>query len=188
MRYIKNFPYILIWESILRQDLCLIIANIFLFGRNGLPLLKLIRSLTPVPIMILTNNADTESILKTDALQEAEADEFITSPIDWEECIIRCHVLIRQSTELNLLDYKRNFNFAFANGLIVDPHRHTVEFHEQCIWLRKRNLIFYIYWQQTQTSFLRRTKSINIFRISSTSILITASPVISAGFGRNSDG
>ena len=101
--------------------------------------LKLIRKLTQVPVLVMSEKYDgVEKI----AVIEAGADEYIQQPENIREGLASCHALIRRFTEWNCQDTHMADSSQQGN-IIISERYHRIYVHEQELNLTRREFSFF---------------------------------------------
>ena len=103
--------------------------------------LKILRSLTKAPILVMRHQYD--GVEKIAAI-EAGADEYIQWPDTVPEGVASCRALIRRYTELNQLE-NRPLNFLSRGGIFISVDYHKVFTNTQKVAFPRREFdLFYL--------------------------------------------
>lgn len=103
--------------------------------------LKLMRSLTKVPILVLKHQYDG---LEKIAAIEAGADEYIQWPDTISEGVASCRALIRRYTELNQQE-NRQLNVLSRSGIFISVDYHKIFINAQEVEFPRREFdLFYL--------------------------------------------
>lgn len=123
-----------------KQNDYLLIA-VFSDGPDFLHPLKILRSLTKAPILVLRHKYDGAEKI---AAIEAGADEYIQWPATTLEGVASCRALIRRYTELNRQDDKQ-LNILSRGGIFISVDYHKVFINAQEVEFPRREFdLFYL--------------------------------------------
>lgn len=94
-------------------------------NEDGIKLLSTLRELKPMPIFVLSDNGDTAH--KVEVFTRG-ADDFLLSPYDIEECVIRAYSLLRRYTDLNS-KHEPNYTIIKKQDLMINQEHQKVYLH-----------------------------------------------------------
>lgn len=156
-----------------------LLAVLFLDASDFLPPLKILRSLTKAPILVMRHRYDGAEKV---AAIEAGADEYIQWPDTIPEGVASCRALIRRYTELNRQDDKQ-LNILSRGSIFISVDYHKVFINTQEVVFPRREFdLFYLVASNpgrvfTQEQLMKR------FGAATTSPPKTACTPVCAGFG-----
>lgn len=136
-----------------KNEYQLIILDIMLPAMDGFETLGNIRSLSNIPVLMLTSKAD--NISKVQGLRSG-ADDYLTKPFDLDELIARVLALIRRYTRLNYNNEKKS-NLEFE-GLKVDLESHLIETYAGKIELPPKEFDILVLLAENQGKILTKKK------------------------------
>jgi len=114
----------------------LVLLDIMLPELNGMEVLRRLRRTSKVPVIMLT--ARDETMDKVAGLDQG-ADDYITKPFAIEELLARIRVTLRKHSDSgNVAPAVQSAQALNANGVELDPKRHTVTVNKTPVELTKR--------------------------------------------------
>ncbi len=107
-----------IWKMQM-HSFCLVILDIPLSDRTGFERIEAIRQISPIPILVLSN--ERGGVERVKALENG-ADDFLQKPYELDECMARIRALLRRYTELNYIT-ENHYEIVSQNGMLLDTGR-----------------------------------------------------------------
>nr|WP_274597773.1 response regulator transcription factor [Clostridium saccharobutylicum] len=130
----------------------LIVLDVMLPEMDGFQILEKIRSISIVPVLMLT--AKAASADKVNGLRSG-ADDYLTKPFDVEEFIARILSLIRRYTTLNS-SYSKETNCMSFQKLIIDIDTRIVHIQERQVELHAKEFDILCYLAKNQGKILTK--------------------------------
>lgn len=111
-------------QMLQKKSYTLVILDTCLSQVDGMALIEQIRQMHPLPILALSESADTADRV---AALKCGADDLLNKPYDLKECLARAQALIRRYTELNHI-HEPSYSIVSCGSLIMNPEQRTAFF------------------------------------------------------------
>ena len=134
------------------KDIALIILDVMMPGMDGWEVCREIRTVSKVPIIMLTARSDEKDELKG---FELGVDEYISKPFSPKILVARAEAILRRSQvkeEENILDYA---------GIRVDKNAHMVMIDGKNVELSYKEFELLTYFMENKGMALSREKILN---------------------------
>ena len=130
------------------NEVDLVLLDIMMPILDGWATVKLIRSFSSVPIIMLTARDQTSDMIKGLGIG---ADDYITKPFEEEVLLARIHALLRRVSPTNKIE---------ENGLVWDEENHELSFNNEIINLTPKEFEMIGFLLQNKKSVFSREKLI----------------------------
>ncbi|EHB5054274.1 response regulator transcription factor [Enterococcus faecalis] len=132
------------------NNFTLIILDIMLPDIDGFQVLERIRSISNLPVLMLTASDNRAS--KVQGLITG-ADDYLTKPFDMEELVARVYSLIRRYTLFNEIQHTQKMSF---EGLLIDTESRIVTVGENSFELPRKEFDILSYCAKNQGKVLTK--------------------------------
>ncbi len=137
---------------IVNSDFCLVIMDASISEADGQRLLRIIQSIKPTPILLLSSKANCSD--KAAALK-AGANAYMCAPFSLEEFVEQAKTLIRLYNDLKIQKHNTGI-LVFGTELIIDPIKRKVFLNEIPIELARKEFdLFYLMASHPERVFTR---------------------------------
>lgn len=128
----------------------LVLLDIMLPSMSGIEVLRRIRTISEVPVIMLT--AKDETIDKVTGL-DLGADDYVTKPFEIEELLARIRVALKRNGAVKIQS-----NILTSGKLKVNLDKYTAEYEEQLLEFTKREFELLRYLLENKNRVLSREK------------------------------
>lgn len=124
-------------EYFQKNDWGLVIIDEALSASNNHKFLHILRKARPIPILVLSSQANEQYVPDRQSVFKAGAHAYLTRPYTFDECIAQIQSLIQLHEEL-LYHHSASSRLFFDGGLIIDSQQRSVQLNGQILEFTKK--------------------------------------------------